>query len=111
LGVSRVTLHRWVGSRDELLGEVLWSLAEPTIAKARQATRARGGTGIAETMWRFTVSVHEAPFMRSFLAREPEIALRVLTTKRAPLQGRVVGAFRELLVAEAEAGRLELPME
>ena len=28
LGTSRFTLHRWVGSRDLLLGEVLWSLAE-----------------------------------------------------------------------------------
>src|SRR5258708_18716393 len=53
LGVSRVTLHRWVGTRDDLLGEVIWSLAEPTIRDARTATRARGGEGIAETLWRF----------------------------------------------------------
>ena len=111
LGVSRVTLHRWVGSRDELLGEVIWSLAEPTIRDARAATRSKGAEGIAETMWRFISTVHAAPFMRTFLEREGEIALRVLTTKRAPVQSRVVAAIRDMLIEEVEAGRLELPME
>ena len=27
LGVNRVTLYRWIGSRDRLLVEVIWSLA------------------------------------------------------------------------------------
>ena len=31
LGVSRVTLYRWVGSRDALLVEVIWSLARRTL--------------------------------------------------------------------------------
>jgi AcrR family transcriptional regulator len=33
LGVNRVTLYRWVGSRDRLLVEVLWSLADATLAR------------------------------------------------------------------------------
>jgi hypothetical protein len=32
LGVNRVTLYRWVGSRDVLMVEVLWSLAASTLA-------------------------------------------------------------------------------
>jgi hypothetical protein len=111
LGVSRVTLHRWVGTRDDLLGEVIWSLAEPTIRGARARTRSRGGKGIAETLWRFISTTHAAPFMRQFLEREQQIALRVLTTKSAPVQSRVVAAVRDMLSSEAEAGRLELPME
>jgi AcrR family transcriptional regulator len=111
LGVSRVTLHRWVGSRDGLLGEVIWSLAEPTIRDAQMATRSRGGEGIAETLWRFISATRAAPFMREFLEREQEIALRVLTTKSARVQSRVVAAVRDMLAAEATAERLELPME
>jgi AcrR family transcriptional regulator len=110
LGVSRVTLHRWVGNRDELVGEVIWSLAEPTIRDARAATRRRGGQGIAESMWRFISTVLDAPFMRSFLEREPEIALRILTTKSAPVQSRVAAAFRAMLTDEAAAHRLTLPL-
>jgi AcrR family transcriptional regulator len=111
LGISRVTLHRWVGSRDELLGEVLWSLAEPTLNEARRTTRTRGGAGIAETFWRFTSAVHAAPFMQRFLTREAEIALRVLTTNHAPVQSRLTNMLREMLIAEVDAGRLDPPMQ
>jgi AcrR family transcriptional regulator len=111
LGVSRVTLHRWVGSRDDLLGEVIWSLAEPTLRDARRGTRARGADGIAETLWCFISATLAAPFMRRFLEREPQIALRVLTTKSAQVQSRVVATVQNMLAADAAAGRLELPME
>ena len=111
IGTSRVTLHRWVGSRDLLLGEILWSLTEPTLEGARKATRKRGGAGIAEAWGRFLRTVNDAAFMRSFLEREPEIALRVLTTKNSPLQARLAGAVSEMIEAEVEAGRLKPPME
>src|ERR1700737_4794358 len=90
LGTSRVTLHRWVGSRDQLLGEILWSLADRTLADARRATKLTGGAGVARAFGRFMTSVNEASFMQAFLGREPEIALRVLTTKNSPVQGRLV---------------------
>lgn len=111
LGVSRVTLHRWVGSRDQLLGEILWSLAEPTLRDARAATRARGAAGIAQTVTRYIEAIRAAPFMQKFLKREPEIALRVLTTKRTTLQRRVTDMLRDMLADEVEAGRLDPPME
>jgi AcrR family transcriptional regulator len=111
VGTSRVTLHRWVGSRDLLLGEILWSLAEPTLRDARAKTRRRGGAGVAEAFGRFLKVTNEAPFMRRFLEAEPEIALRVATTKRSPLQTKLVAATREMLEAEVEAGRLDPPMD
>jgi AcrR family transcriptional regulator len=111
VGTSRVTLHRWVGNRDLLLGEILWSLTEPTLEDARKATRKRGGAGIAEAWGRFLRTVNDAAFMRSFLEREPEIALRVLTTKSSPLQARLAGAVSEMISVEVDAGRLKPPME
>jgi AcrR family transcriptional regulator len=111
VGTSRVTLHRWVGSRDLLLGEILWSLTEPTLQDARKATRKRGGAGIAEAWGRFLRTVNDAAFMRSFLEREPEIALRVLTTKSSPLQARLADAVSEMISVEVDAGRLKPPME
>lgn len=111
LGVSRVTLHRWVGSRDQLLDEILWSLAEPTLRDARAATRSRGGKGIAESVTRYIETVRGAEFMEKFLQREPEIALRVLTTRRTSLQRRVEGALRDWLSQEVDAGRLDPPMD
>ena len=35
LGVSRVTLYRWVGSREHLLVEVIWSLGRRTLDNDR----------------------------------------------------------------------------
>ena len=37
LHVDRVTVYRWVGSREQLLTEILWSLIEPTIVNLREA--------------------------------------------------------------------------
>jgi len=111
LGVSRVTLHRWVGSRDELLGQVIWSLAERALAAAGAATRATGAAGIADTAGRYLQGAHEAPWLRAFLEREGEIALRVLTGGRSVMQRNSVGATRALLEAEVEAGRLDPPMD
>lgn len=110
LGTSRVSLHRWVGSRDQLLGEILWSLGEPTLADARKATRSRGGAGIGETLERFIAVVLAAPFMGAFLEREPEIALRVLTTKSSPFQARLVAAIEAMLADEEAAGQLDPPL-
>src|ERR1035441_11053773 len=35
LGVDRATLYRWVGSREQLLAEVLWNLMAKTIQRLR----------------------------------------------------------------------------
>lgn len=110
LGTSRVTIHRWVGNRDELLCEVLWSLAEPTLAAARASTRKRGGARVAGTLERFMNEVLAASYMRRFLEREPEIALRILTTKRTAFQSRLVEFVRDLIVEEVTAERLTPPL-
>jgi AcrR family transcriptional regulator len=111
LGVSRVTLHRWVGSRDELIGTALWSLAETALADARAATRATGAAAIAEISGRYLQGANDAPWLRAYLERERDLALRVLTTDRSPMQRNTVAATRDLLAAEVEAGRLSPPMD
>src|SRR4051812_19944057 len=40
VGVSRVTLHRWVGTRDDLLTEVMWHLTSRTIDRLQVAVDA-----------------------------------------------------------------------
>ena len=46
LGVNRATLFRWVGSRDDLLAEIIWSLAEPTLKHAIDESSGLGGLHI-----------------------------------------------------------------
>src|ERR1700744_5771094 len=38
LGVSRQTLYRWAGSREELLCDVLFSLSDASFEEAKRAT-------------------------------------------------------------------------
>src|ERR1700752_987961 len=42
LGVNRGTRYRWVGSRERLLVEVLWSPAAAALERERARTRERG---------------------------------------------------------------------
>ena len=91
LGLHRTTLYRWVGTRDRLIGQVLWSIAEDTAREADEravTAGAKGGERIARGVERYLKAAHTAPFMRRFLTEEPEAALRIITTKDRILQAR-----------------------
>jgi hypothetical protein len=91
LGVDRTSLFRWVGNRDALLSEVLWSLAVPTLVQAEHATTdATGAPRIAAILTHFVDDLITADYFRQFLRREPARALRLLTTKESPIQRRYV---------------------
>src|SRR5688572_15499605 len=47
LGVGRATMFRWVGSRELLLGEIIWSMQAPIMEKARAETKGRGAAYVA----------------------------------------------------------------
>ena len=82
LGVSRATVFRWVGSRDDLLVEIIWSIAEPTFRHAVEGTVGlSGGRRIAAVMGGFAEAVIASPPFMEFVQREPERALRLLTSK------------------------------
>src|SRR3712207_3253309 len=52
LGVNRVTLYRWVGSREQLLVEIVWSLGSRTLEKVKKRVRARGAERIVRGVTR-----------------------------------------------------------
>jgi AcrR family transcriptional regulator len=111
LGVNRVTLYRWVGSRDKLLVEVVWSLARQTLDLSTRETKACGAERIVQTVTRFLRLVIANPGMRRWLAEEGEHAMRLLTRHDAGFQPRLIRAIEELLDEEAEAGELTLPVD
>jgi AcrR family transcriptional regulator len=110
LGVNRATLFRWVGNRDDLVAEILWSLAEPTLAAAIDDAPGHGGQRIATAIGQFATQIDQAAFFRDFLRREPERALRILTTRAGTVQSRLVTAIETLLREEVMSGELEPPM-
>src|SRR5687767_8642759 len=56
LGLGRATIYRWFGSREELIGEVIFRAAEPLIDAARAGVRGRGGTALLDTFDRLNRS-------------------------------------------------------
>ncbi len=112
LNVDRATVYRWVGSREQLLAEILWSLIDPTIANLRK-THCRAGQsavpGYSPAAAVITGTVRAVianPGMQRFLDREGDLALRLLTTRASGFETRLIGLISELIREEAASGRL-----
>jgi len=114
LGVSRATLYRWVGSREQLLGEILWSLGELGLQEAEAAADADGATGVERIVRVYRhfleLTAAHAP-TRRFIANEPEIALRILTSNQGVQHQRLIDYLRRQLEAAAAAGQLTLRLD
>ena len=111
LGVNRVTLYRWVGSREQLLVEVVWSLAQRTLEKNDRSVRATGAERVVRIVTRFLVDVISNAGMRRWLADEGELAMRLLTRHDTDFQPRLIDAIEDILREESDAGRLDLPVD
>jgi AcrR family transcriptional regulator len=108
LGVNRVTLYRWVGSRDQLLVEVVWSLARRTLDQAEADVDAPPGPErIAGVVTRFLEIVIADRGMQRWLAEEGESAMRLLTRHDTDFQPRLIAAIEGLLRSEP----LDLPVD
>src|SRR3954468_10153895 len=92
LGVNRVTLYRWVGSRDQLLVEVIWSLGSRTLENVEKRVRAKGAERIVRVVTRFLEDVISNRGMRRWLAEEGELVVGLLSRHDTPLPPRALGS-------------------
>jgi AcrR family transcriptional regulator len=111
LGVNRVTLYRWFGSRDRLLVEVVWSLAREMLVDAERSTRGRGSDRIVRIVGKFLDAVIGDPGWRRWLEEDGEHAMRLLTRRETDFQPRLIAAVEDLLRAEAGSGALDVPVD
>src|SRR4051794_20186344 len=111
LGVNRVTLYRWVGSREKLLVEVIWSLAEKTFRNEVKRSRRTGSERVVAIVGRFVAATLSNPGFATFLAEEGELAMRLLTRRDMDFQPRLISVVEDLLREEVEAGRMDLPAD
>jgi AcrR family transcriptional regulator len=112
LGIGRATLYRRSGSRDQLLGEVLWYLTRRNLNRAaRKGEGLVGVERILAVIGHFLRFVNDQPALRRFLSAEPETALRILTSKRGIVQAGAVAHLTRLLAQEVAAGEFASRME
>jgi AcrR family transcriptional regulator len=108
LGISRATLYRWTGDRDQLLSDVLWSLSDDVFEQAKQATvHLRGTERLLAIFRRHVQALIDARPLRVFLQQETHAALRILTARDGLVQPRTVQRLAELYREEQEAGNLQ----
>jgi AcrR family transcriptional regulator len=116
LGVSRVTLNRWVGTREDLLGEVTWDLMRRTLDRVdREATAsgsangpATGGARVIAALRGLVESATEHEGHQMFVEREGVLAMRINTSAKGRVEPRLVAYVRKLLTEEINAGRMRM---
>jgi AcrR family transcriptional regulator len=111
LQINRVTLYRWVGSRDHLLVSVVWSLARETLDLAEARTTRRGPERVVNVVTQFLAIVIANAGMQRWLSEEGEHAMRLLTRRETGFQPQLIQAIEDILEEEAAAGRLDLPVD
>jgi AcrR family transcriptional regulator len=112
VGVSRVTMHRWVGTRDDLLTEVMWHLTSRTIDHLQADIDAEGiSPRTPELLGRYIDAVARTTGVQRLQREEPEAFLRLCTTGASTFQQRIVGRVAELLAADRAAGHIAVDLE
>jgi AcrR family transcriptional regulator len=106
LGVNRVTLYRWVGSREQLLVEVVWSLARRTLDDL-EARHRRGPQRSVRILTEFLEATIAHAGMQRWLAEEGETAMKLLTRHDTDFQPRLIAAV-EALIDPADPDRHEV---
>ncbi|MCX5417562.1 QsdR family transcriptional regulator [Streptomyces sp. NBC_00059] len=104
LAISRATLYRVVGSRDALLADVLWELADHLLERARRRRTRAGVDGVLEITRYFVGALRGSAPFEDFLRAEPETARRLLTG--GCVHRRAVLAQRSILLEAGERDRL-----
>ena len=111
LGLGRTTIYRWYGSREDLIGQVLFAAAEPVLREARAAARGRGARLLLDTFDRFNRSLADSPALRRFVETERDAAIRIITSGAGTLQPRIVASIQEVIDAEVRSGAYDPPVD
>jgi AcrR family transcriptional regulator len=111
LGVGRATVFRWVGSREQLYGEVVSAAFTATLDWARRASTGAGAAFLTAVTRNLLASLLASEPLRSFIRHDPEFAMRIVMSSQSPVERRVIASVRALIEAEVAAGHLAPAMD
>ncbi|HMD57291.1 MAG TPA: QsdR family transcriptional regulator [Solirubrobacteraceae bacterium] len=110
LGLARATMHRWFGTREMLIGEMLAELGEERLAAIRAGVPGDGAPALLSCFDRFNRELASNAGLGALLAQEQERALRILTSSAGIVQPRIVAAIERLIDEEVKAGSFVSPV-
>jgi AcrR family transcriptional regulator len=97
LSISRVTLYRWFGSREQLLEQLLVGLAGEFTAPARAAATGDGDERVVDFARRIMDATADFEPLRMFVEREPQLALRLLIGESGAVHRAIAEALLEVI--------------
>ena len=110
LGVGRTTVHRWFGTRDDLIADILGATAVGLLDDVASRTEGEGPEALLATFDRFNRELTEVPPLLVFLESEREAVSHITRGDRGP-QPMLVEAISGLIQVEVDAGRFEPPVD
>jgi AcrR family transcriptional regulator len=111
LGIPRATVYRWVGNAEQLVGEVIAGLVADTHQRTMREARGRGAERVLDSLVRGMRYIVGSKPYQTFLARDPQKALRIVASKEGPVQARTIALNEALLEEEVAKGTLRLPVD
>ncbi len=111
LGISRATAYRWAGSAEHLVGEVLASIVDDTFQRIVDETRLSGSDRVLEVLERGMRYTHEFQPLRQFLARNPQLGLKIVASSHSLVRKHTIANLERLLEGEVAAGNMTLTVE
>jgi AcrR family transcriptional regulator len=108
LGISRATLYRWTGHREQLISDVTFSLSDAVFEQAKRDTAHLSGAPRLLAVFRQHVeALVQARPLQVFLQQETHAALRILTGRGGSVQRRTVARLADLYREEQRNGSFE----
>jgi AcrR family transcriptional regulator len=111
LGASRATLYRVAGSRERLLGDVLWWQGSRLMERCAAEVTGSGAERMVQLAKTFNTQLVGYEPLRRFLREQVLLAHHVLFLPEARVHSRFVRLWRDLFSAAAERGELVLPFD
>jgi AcrR family transcriptional regulator len=102
LGVGRTTIYRWVGDREQLLGEIMGELNERAWQASRSESGGEGLPGLRDTVDRFAALTTGFGPAVHFARTETAMAIRVLMNPEGRVRRDMVERIAEELAAHAD---------
>lgn len=105
LGVNRVTLYRWVGTREQLIIEVVWWLTERTMDAGWRDLESEPGPRVPALLGHLLHAIWDQPGSRRSIERDNAMYMSLLTVASHGFQPRMLAYVRAKLAADIESGR------
>lgn len=105
LGVNRVTLYRWVGTKERFLVDTTWDLTRLTLEQQWQRHEHHRGARVPLVLTGFAEDMLAWPEVRRFNAENNAFLMNVMTTAEHGFHARFVTHVQHYVQDDVDTGR------